>query len=72
MATLGERLREEREKAELGQEKMAKILGISLRAYQMYEYGEGYPRYTTLLFLGDYFNVSLDYLVGRSNIRERR
>lgn len=72
MATFGERLKEEREKARVNQEDMAKMLGVTSRAYQMYEYGEGYPRYLKLIVLADYFDVSLDYLVGRSDIRERR
>lgn len=72
MAAFGERLKEEREKARVDQEEMAKLLGVTPRAYQMYEYGEGYPRYLKLIALADYFDVSLDYLVGRSDIRERR
>lgn len=72
MATFGERLKEERENAEVNQEDMAKMLGVTPRAYQMYEYGEGYPRFLKLITLADYFEVSLDYLVGRSDIRECR
>lgn len=72
MAAFGERLKKEREKARVDQEEMAKLLGVTPRAYQMYEYGEGYPRYLKLIALADYFDVSLDYLVGRSDIRERR
>lgn len=72
MATFGERLKEEREKARVDQEEMAKMLGVTPRAYQMYEYGEGYPRYLKLIALADYFDVSLDYLVGRSDVRARR
>lgn len=72
MATFGERLKEEREKARAKQEDMAAMLEVSLRAYQIYEYDEGYPRYLKLIALADYFDVSLDYLVGRSDIRERR
>ena len=72
MSAFGERLKEEREKAGINQEDMAKMLGVTPRAYQMYEYGEGYPRFLKLIALADRFDVSLDYLVGRSDIRERR
>lgn len=42
-------------------------LGISTRAYQYYESGERYPDFEGLLALADYFQVSIDYLVGRSD-----
>ena len=47
-------------------------LGISCRAVQSYERGERYPDFKGLLRLADYFDVSLDYLAGRSESRERR
>lgn len=50
----------------LKQTDMAKILGINNRQYQRYESGDSEPKLDTLIFLADYFNVSIDYLVGRS------
>ncbi len=41
--------------------------GLSLRAYQYYERGEREPSLSTLISLANYFNVSLDYLVGRTD-----
>nr|WP_279067669.1 helix-turn-helix domain-containing protein [Intestinimonas butyriciproducens] len=45
---------------------------MTLRAYQLYEYGEGYPTFKRLIIIADFFDVSLDYLVGRSDLRERK
>ena len=49
---------------------MAELCGLKLRGYQQYEYSETYPTVPGLLFLADYFNVSLDYLMGRTDRRE--
>lgn len=40
---------------------------ISRVAYYRYENGERYPSYEALLALADFFGVSLDYLVGRTD-----
>lgn len=50
-------------------DKMAKHLGIVQRTYQKYETGEIDPPLSKAIALADYFNVSLDYLVGRSDAR---
>ena len=42
-------------------------VGVSLRAMKYYAGGEREPSMSTLIALADYFNVSLDYLVGRSD-----
>ena len=56
----------------LTQKQVAAALGITEQAYQRYEYGKTVPSALVLIALADYFNVSLDYLVGRSNDPERR
>ncbi|WP_099304181.1 helix-turn-helix domain-containing protein [Bacillus sp. Marseille-P3800] len=53
-------------------QELADLLGISVRAVQHYATGSRYPDFEGLIQLADYFNVSLDYLVGRSDVRERR
>lgn len=49
------------------QKQAAEALGISEQAYQKYEYGKVVPSALVLIALADYFDVSLDYLVGRSD-----
>ena len=46
---------------------MADMLGMVQRNYQRYETGEVDPPLSKAIVLADYFNVSLDYLVGRSD-----
>lgn len=51
----------------LTQKQVYDAVGMSAIGYQRYEYGEREPAYQKLLALADYFDVSLDYLVGRSD-----
>ena len=67
MANLSERLQVLKKEKKLLQKDIAKSTGLSLRAYQYYERGQSDPTSAVLLKLADYFNVSLDYLVGRSD-----
>lgn len=52
------------------QKQAAAAAGISETMYQYYEYGRSEPTAHILISLADYFNVSLDYLVGRTDIPE--
>ena len=70
MAAFSDRLKELRSERGLKQREMAELCGLKLRGYQQYEYAEAYPTVPGLLFLADYFNVSLDYLMGRTDKRE--
>ena len=54
------------------QKQVAEGIGITDRQYQYYEYGKQTPSALLLCALADFFNVSLDYLVGRSDDPERR
>lgn len=67
MANFCERLNELKSIKNVLQKDIAKDIHLSLRAYQYYERGEREPNLSTLIALADYFDVSLDYLVGRSN-----
>ena len=61
----GKRLKALRVSKKFRQREMADALGIRLRQYQRYEYGEiGFPL-KALIFLADFFDVSTDYLLGR-------
>lgn len=72
MASLCERLNELKLSKNVLQKDIASSVGLSLRSYQRYEYGEREPTSSVLIALADYFDVSLDYLVGRSDNPERR
>ena len=54
-----------RKEQELTQEEIAKAIKISTRSYQNYEYGERKTPIDVLIKLADYYNVTLDHLVGR-------
>ena len=60
------RLKELREEKGLTQEEAAALMGVVPRQYQRYERGEGEPKLAGWIFLADFYGVSLDYLVGRS------
>ena len=51
----------------LTQKEVAVAIGTTANSYQRYEQGRREPAYKQLRALADAFNVSLDYLVGRSN-----
>lgn len=70
--TLPEALKRMRKLKGIPQSKLATAAGVSTTQYQNYEYGKSEPTASVLIALADYFDVSLDYLVGRSEIPERR
>ena len=67
MNILGQRLKELRKLRRVGQKEMAELLGLSLRTYQFYESGAYDPSLPNLMVLADYFQVSTDYLLGRTD-----
>lgn len=71
MATFGERLKQLRTDRKLTQREVAEFLQISVSAYQNYEYDRRDMSITSLTTIADYFEVSLDYLIGRSDDPDR-
>ena len=65
--TFAERLLELRKSRNLTQKQVYEAVGMSALGYQRYEYGQREPAYQNLIALADYFNVSIDYLVGRTD-----
>ena len=61
-----ERLRNLREDHDLTQKQVGEILHISQRSYAHYEAGTRDIPIDTLIELADYYEVSLDYIVGRT------
>jgi transcriptional regulator with XRE-family HTH domain len=72
MAKLGERLKMLRKEKRMTQPELAELLNQSLRAYQYYESCEHIPEFPNLVLLADFYDVSMDYLIGRSETRERQ
>ena len=64
-----ERLKALRIEKGIKQSEMGDFLGCSSRNYQRIEYGETNVSATILMELADYFGVTTDYLLGRSEER---
>ncbi len=71
MNTFGQRLKELRKLKKLKQSDVAQLLGITTRNYQDYEYGKIDPPTSKTIILADYFDVSIDFLVGRTDVKKR-
>ena len=64
---MGDRIAELRSNAHMSQFQLAKVLGIGTSTLGMYETNKRKPSPKVLKRIADYFNVSTDYLLGRSN-----
>lgn len=62
-----QRLRDLREDKDLMQTDIAKLINLSVRQYGLYERGKTDIPLEKALILSDYYNVSLDYIAGRTN-----
>lgn len=62
-----ERVQELRKKANLSQETLGKVLGVSQRGYGHYENGDRDMPPEVLIALADYYGVTVDYLLGRTD-----
>lgn len=67
MPVFNERLKEIRQTKKVTQKAVALAIDITDRYYQELEYGNKEPTLSKLLALADFFDVSLDYLVGRTD-----
>ena len=67
MKIIGERLRSLRESVRLSQGKLAKEFGVSQSALARYEIDDSTPSPEVFLKYADYFDVSLDYIFGRTD-----
>ncbi len=61
------RLRDLREDKDLTQTQVAEMLGIQQTVYSRYERGYQNIPLEFLLFLADFYQVSTDYILGRTN-----
>ena len=61
------RLKELREKAGYSQYAFADVFHVSQSAIASWEAGTREPKFATMMRLADFFNVSVDYLLGRTD-----
>lgn len=66
MKIFQERLIEQRKLNHLTQRQMAEYLNMAQPSYIRYENGSAQPTLENLVKIADYFDVSVDYLLGRT------
>ena len=64
-----QRLKDLRQEKKISQTELASALNISNRTISMYEQGNSEPNVEILSKIADYFNVTADYLIGRTSCR---
>ncbi len=69
MDTLGKRIKKLREQNKISQKDFAQKIKVSNVVLSRYESDERRPDYETLERIADYFEVSVDYLLGRTDIK---
>ena len=62
-----QRIKDLREDEDLTQEKIAKKLNLHKTQYQRYENAEYNSFFEAMIMIADFYNVSLDYIAGRTN-----
>ena len=70
MEIFAQRLKELRKEHQKTQKEVAQYLEVGLRAYQFYESATNYPNIPGLIKLADFFDVTTDDLLGRSQERK--
>ena len=68
--TIAVRLRNIREESGISQTAVAKQVGWSVTRWNNYEVGVSIPECEALVMIADYFDVSTDYLLGRTDKRD--
>lgn len=71
MTSFNERLLELRRQRDLSQAELAQYVGVNKQTISQYERGVRRPDLDTLSILCDFFNVSSDYILGKSNVTIR-
>ena len=70
MSTAEQRLKELRKEKKLTQVALQIATGIDQSLLSKFERGERLPPTEALIILADFYHVSIDYLLGRSNVRK--
>ena len=66
MSVVGDRLKRLRTAEQLSQEKIAKLIGVNQPSVNRYERGITSPSLDVLLWYADFFDVSMDFIFGRT------
>ena len=67
-----QRLLDLREDADLKQRQVAELLNITAQQYSLYERGEREIPFHHVIVLAKYYNVSIDYIAGLTNHKNRK
>lgn len=67
MEKFSARVKALRESKGLSQDALGKIIGVKRYSVYTYEKGRNYPDIPRLIALADYFDVTTDYLLGRTD-----
>lgn len=65
-----QRLKDLKEDADLTQKQVSEIIGVSINHYGKYERGETDIPFEKVIILAKHYNVSLDYIAGRTNYKQ--
>lgn len=68
---IGKRIKTLRNEKKILQKDLADQLNLSQQTISLYESDKRQPDYQTLQNIADFFNVSIDYLLGRTDIKEQ-
>lgn len=71
MSKFSDRLRALRTERYMSQMELSKYIGVSKSSINMYERGEREPGIETLEAFADFFNVDMDFLIGKSNVANK-
>ena len=66
-----QRIRDLREDKDMNQTQVAKMLGMSQTGYSKYETGENDIPTQVLIKLASFYNTSIDYILGQTNVKAR-
>jgi len=70
MVNLGKTVKNLREERNMSRETLAQKLGLSYWAIAKYETGERFPDHETIIKIADFFNVTVDFLLGRPDTNQ--
>ena len=69
MSNFGEKLKALREEKKISQSELANTFNLSQSTIAYYEANKKQPNFKTIIQLADYFNVTIDYLLDRTDIK---